>query len=164
MATAAGLLICAAVYASLFLSGPGGVGKSQDESKVKSLVEELGHTDILKRDRAATELAALGSKSRPSLEEALKSTNEGIRVRARDVLDRITVPAAAAMTEQLKALDAECSAKAARINDLQRQLDAANTRLTKQETDQAVFERQLEVHLAQIAELQRQLEEAKKKK
>jgi hypothetical protein len=187
IATAAGLLICALVYGSLFLAGPGrsgSPGQSQDEAKIKALIEALGNANIVRRDYAALDLMALGAKARPLLTEALKDPNVEIRVRARDVLDRITVGGkngaleptarerelennrafAAILSQQINNLDAECSAKASRINDLQRQLDAANTRLTKQETDQAVFERQLEVHLAQIAELQRQLEEAKKKK
>jgi len=70
---------------------------------------------------------------------------------------------AAILSQQINNLDAECSAKASRILDLQRQLAAANTLITKQEADQQVFVRQLEVQLAQIQELQKKLEEANKK-
>jgi hypothetical protein len=183
IATAAGLLICALVYGSLFLAGPRRVGQSQDDAKIKALIEGLGHVSITRRDLAALDLMALGAKARPLLNEALKDPNVEIRVRARDVIDRITVGGnngvmqptarerelennrafAAILSQQINSLDAECSAKASRILDLQRQLAAANTLITKQEADQQVFVRQLEVQLAQIQELQKKLEEANKK-
>jgi hypothetical protein len=187
IATAAGLLICALVYGSLFLAGPGrssSPGQSQDDAKIKALIEGLGNVDVMRRDLSALGLMARGAKARPLLEEALKGKDVGIRVRVQDVLDRITAgvksdPAEQAAREQelennrafakilsdrINTLDAECSAKAARILDLQRQLDAAKTVIAKYDIDQTVFNRQLEVQLAQIQELQRKLEEAQKKK
>jgi hypothetical protein len=185
IATAAGLLICALVFGSLFLTGPSrsSTGQSQDEEKIKALIEGLGHVSITRRDLSALDLMALGAKARPLLNEALRDPNVEIRVRARDVLDRITVGGkngaleptarerelennrafAAILSQQINTLDAECSAKASRILDLQRQLDAANTLIVKKEADQQVFVRQLEVQLAQIQELQKKLEEARKK-
>jgi hypothetical protein len=181
--TAAGLLICAGVYGSLFLAGPlrGSPGQSQDEAKIKSWIESLGNADVARRDQAALELAAIGAKARPQLEEAVRGSNAEIRVRARDVIDRMAARAkngpadardqelanqrtfAAILAERINTLDAECSEKAKRINDLQRQLDASRSLLNKQQADQTALVRQLEVQLAQIAELQKKLEEARKK-
>jgi hypothetical protein len=53
--------------------------------------------------------------------------------------------------------------KAARISDLQRALDHANTQGTKLEADQQVFVRQLEVQLAQIQELTSKVDEHRAK-
>jgi tetratricopeptide (TPR) repeat protein len=53
--------------------------------------------------------------------------------------------------------------KAARINDLQRELDAANTLATKYEADMQVFVRQMEVQLAQVEELTTRVEETRAK-
>src|SRR5574341_492281 len=58
------------------------------------------------------------------------------------------------LNEKINTLDTENSSKAARINDLQRQLDFSNTSLAKLEADQQVFVRQLEVQLAQIREME----------
>jgi hypothetical protein len=181
--TAAGLLIGAAAYGSLFLAGPprSSPGQSQDEGKIKSFIEDLGHADIAKRDRAALELAAIGAKARPQLEAAMKGSTVEIRVRARDVIDRMVARAkngpadagdqelanqrafAVILAQRINTLDGECSEKAKHISELQRQLDASNSLLKKQQTDQAVFVRQREVQLAQIEELQKKLEEARKK-
>jgi hypothetical protein len=186
IATAAGLLICALVYGSLFLAGPArsrSTGLSQDEAKIKARIGDLANANITRRDFSALDLMALGAKARPLLEEAVKGQNVEIRVRARDVLDRILIGAtnsptdpaareremennrvfAGMLSSRINTLDAECSAKAARILDLQRKLDAANTAITKYEADQAVFNRQMEVQSALIQELQKKLEEARKK-
>lgn len=183
VATAAGLLICAAVYGSLFLAGPRSVGHSQEESKVKALIADLAHVEVAKRDRAAAELQALGAKARPLLEEAARGSSDEIRVRSRDVLDRMAAGSkndaaelAARSTEvenqraflsilaqRITTLDNETSVKSKRIDDLQRQLDTANNFLVKQEADQAILNRQLEVQLAQIQELRKNLEDARKK-
>src|SRR5436190_10095284 len=154
IATAAGLLICALVFGSLFLTGPSrsSMGQSQDEEKIKALIEGLGHASITRRDFSALDLMALGAKARPLLEEAVKGQNVEIRVRARDVLDRMAVgvknsptdPAArereqennrafaAILSDRINALDTECTEKAKRINALRRELDAANTLIMKQ--------------------------------
>jgi hypothetical protein len=181
--TAAGLLIGAAAYGSLFLPGSfrSSPGQSQDEARIKSFIEDLGNADIANRDRAALELAAIGAKARHQLEEAVKGSTVEIRVRARDVIDRMAARAkngpadagdpelanqrafAAILAQRINTLDGECSEKAKLINELQRQLDASHSLLKRQQTDQAVFVRQLEVQLAQIAELQKKLEEARKK-
>ncbi|HLF92618.1 MAG TPA: hypothetical protein VJB14_04100 [Planctomycetota bacterium] len=63
------------------------------------------------------------------------------------------------LTDRINTLDTENSSKAQRINDLQRQLDFANTLQTKTEADMQVFVRQLEVQLAQIQELTTKIEE-----
>ena len=146
------------------------MGQSQDEEKIKALIEDLGHASVTRRDFSALDLMALGAKARPLLEEAVKGPNVEIRVRARDVLDRMTAgvkssPAdvagrqrelennrafAAILSDRINTLDAECSAKASRILDLQRQLDSSNTLIVKQEADQAIFVRQVEIQLAQI--------------
>jgi hypothetical protein len=63
------------------------------------------------------------------------------------------------LTDRINTLDQENSAKAAFINNLQRQLDFSNTQLVKQEADMQVFVRQLEVQLAQITELTTKIEE-----
>src|SRR5204862_1332969 len=122
-------------------------------------------------------------KARPLLEEAVKGQNVEIRVRAQDVLDRMAVgvknsptdPAArerelennraftVILSDRINTLDAECTEKAKRIDALRRQLDAANTLITKQEADQAIFVRQVEIQLAEIHELQKKLDEARKK-
>jgi hypothetical protein len=181
--TAAGLLICAAVYGSLFLAGNGSAGRSQDESKIKALIGDLAHAEVAKRDRAAAELQALGAKARPLLEEAVQGSSAEIRVRGQDVLDRLAAGGrnekaelaareaelenqrgfAKILSQRVTTLEDECSEKARKIVDLQRQLDSAMTLVAKQEADQAVFARQMEIHLAQIQELQKKLEEARKK-
>jgi Ca-activated chloride channel family protein len=60
-------------------------------------------------------------------------------------------------------LETESSGKAARVNDVQRQLEAANTETTKYEGDMQVFVRQLEVQLAQIQELTTKVDEHRSK-
>jgi hypothetical protein len=67
------------------------------------------------------------------------------------------------LNEKINTLDTENSSKAARINDLQRQLDFANTSLSKLEADQQVFVRQLEVQLAQIREMEVKVDESRQK-
>lgn len=173
LATAAGLLVCAAVYGSLFLAAPASPG--QADPRIRALIEELDHAEVGRRDRAAADLVALGATARPSLEKAIEGGSEGIRIRGRDVLDRIagigTKEAAALRDAELerqknlvRVLDAECSAKAARISDLQRQLAAYETVAEKYEADFQVLNRQLEVQLAQIRELEKKLDDARKKK
>ena len=172
LATAAGLLICAAVYGSLFLAGTGGSQTpAQSDARIQALIDDLGHAEVAKRDRAAGQLASMGAPARRLLEQAVKGGNEGIRVRAQDVLDRMGAPREAAMLEVelekqralVQVLDAEALQKALRINDLLRQLEAAKTAIAKHEADHNVFVRQLEVQLAQIAELTKKLEELQKK-
>jgi hypothetical protein len=174
LATAAGLLMCAGVFGSLFLVDPlGRRVPAQNDPRVQALIDDLAHADVAKRDRAAADLAAMGAKARPLLEEAVKGSSAEIRVRARDVLDRVAAgvkDARATMEAELEkqsvravALAAENAAKAVHIADLRQQLDAANALVVKMEADQAVFVRQLEVQLVEIAELQKKLEDAKKK-
>lgn len=69
----------------------------------------------------------------------------------------------AILADRINTLDTENSGKAARINDLQRQLDSANTLATKYEADMQVFVRQLEVQLAQIQELTTKVDEHRAK-
>ncbi|HVR84545.1 MAG TPA: hypothetical protein VMU54_09555, partial [Planctomycetota bacterium] len=69
----------------------------------------------------------------------------------------------AILADRINTLDTENSGKAARINDLQRQLDSANTLATKYEADMQVFVRQLEVQLAQIQELTAKVDEHRAK-
>ena len=69
----------------------------------------------------------------------------------------------AILQDRINTLDTENSGKAARINDLQRQLDSANTLATKYEADMQVFVRQLEVQLAQIQELTTKVDEHRAK-
>jgi len=168
IATAAGLLICALAYGSLFLAGPGrssSPGKSQDEAKIKALIEDLGNANIIRRDFSALDLMAFGTKARPLLEEAVKGQNAEIRVRARDVIDRITTGGKngaldpSAHEREMENNRVFAGMLSSRINTL----DAANALIAQQEADREVFVRQLEVHLAQIQELQKKLEEARKK-
>jgi hypothetical protein len=185
IATAAGLLICALVYGSLFLAGSGrsSTGQTQDDSKIKALIQNLGDANIVRRDFSALDLMALGAKALPLLEEASKGQNVEIRVRARDVLDRMALggkrgalePAeharelennrafAAILSDRINTLDAECSAKAARLLDLQRQFDVTKTQLAREKANNAIFVRQVEVQLAQIEELTKKLAELQKK-
>jgi myosin heavy subunit len=67
------------------------------------------------------------------------------------------------LTDRINTLDTENSAKAARIEQISRQLDAANTLNTRLEADLQVFTRQLEVQLAQIQELTTKVEEHRAK-
>ena len=69
----------------------------------------------------------------------------------------------AILSDRINTLDTENSGKAARINELNRQLDAANTLASKYEADMQVFVRQLEVQLAQIQELTTKIEESRVK-
>ena len=69
----------------------------------------------------------------------------------------------AILSDKINTLDTENSAKAARIGDLQRQLDFSNTQLAKIEADTQVFVRQLEVQLAQIQELNTKVDEHRAK-
>ena len=69
----------------------------------------------------------------------------------------------AILADRINTLDTENSGKAARINDLQRQLDSANTLSSKYEADMQVFVRQLEVQLAQIQELTTKVDEHRAK-
>ncbi len=63
------------------------------------------------------------------------------------------------LNEKINTIEAENSAKAARIVDLQKQLDSANAHMTKLAADQDVLVRQLEVQLAQIQEMGLKVEE-----
>src|SRR5688572_30934005 len=57
LATAAGLLICAAVYGSLFLAGSGGSRiPAQSDARLQALIDDLAHAEVAKRDRAAGQL------------------------------------------------------------------------------------------------------------
>jgi len=166
LATAAGLLICAAVYGSLFLVRSDGRTVGQADPNTPSLLQDLTNADVLKRDRAAAQLRSLGDKARPPLEQAVKGPSAELRVRAQDVLDRIAVGSAESELDKQRALvavlDAECTQKAIAINDLKRKLEAATVALGQKEADHEVFVRQLEVQLAQIAELQKKLDAQKK--
>ncbi len=66
-------------------------------------------------------------------------------------------------SEKLAKLQPENSGKEGRINDLQRQLNSANSLTTKSEADMQVFTRQLEVQLAQQQELATKATEARGK-
>ncbi len=67
------------------------------------------------------------------------------------------------LNQRIDMLDVENSAKAARIAELQKQLDFQNNISTKLEADLQVFTRQLEVQLAQIQEMNVKVEEARSK-
>ncbi len=67
------------------------------------------------------------------------------------------------LNEKINTLDTENSAKAARIGDLQKQLDNANIQMTKLAADMDVLVRQLEVQLAQIQEMTLKVEESRAK-
>jgi hypothetical protein len=69
----------------------------------------------------------------------------------------------AVLNDRLTIIDIENTAKAQRIQDIQKQLDFSNTQLSKLEADQQVFVRQLEVQLAQIQELTAKVEEHRAK-
>lgn len=68
-------------------------------------------------------------------------------------------PITDALPITIEGLDTENSAKAARINDLQRLIDSERTERTKVEADMQVYVRQLDVQLAQIQELTTKVEE-----
>lgn len=67
------------------------------------------------------------------------------------------------LNEKINTLDTENSAKAARINDLQRMLNDSTTLAVKLESDMQVFVRQLEVQLAQIQEMSVKVEDHRQK-
>lgn len=69
----------------------------------------------------------------------------------------------AVLDDKIKTLDVENAAKAARILDLNRELDSSRTLFTKLVADQDVLVRQLEVQLAQIQEMSLKVEEFRSK-
>ena len=61
------------------------------EIRVARLIRELGASDYSKRQQADEELAALGRESRESLEKALSDPDVEVRLRAKRLLERLTL-------------------------------------------------------------------------
>ncbi len=80
-------------------------------------------------------------------------------IQARDIEIENQKAFMAILNDRINTLDTENSAKAAKLIDIQRQLDSSNTLLTKLTADQEVLVRQLEVQLAQVQEMNLKVEE-----
>jgi hypothetical protein len=61
--------------------------QSADDKKIAALIERLGSDDIRERERATTELAALGVAIKPKLEAALAGAAPEVAAQIRKVLD-----------------------------------------------------------------------------
>jgi hypothetical protein len=106
-------------------------------------------------------LPTAGSDGKPMKGGDRNGVDHGVALRDMEVENQrafMTI-----LNERIGQLDTENSQKAARINDLQRALDRTKTLATKEEADQEVFKRLLEVQEAQIQELTTKVDESRAK-
>jgi hypothetical protein len=79
----------------------------QDEAeldrKIERLIAEMGDADRARRDRAASDLEAIGRRAIGALRKAAaESTDAGVRARAESILDRIDWPEGGAEADDLQ--------------------------------------------------------------
>jgi Ca-activated chloride channel family protein len=121
------------------------------------LVEMDNALERGRRFRAAGDVESANRESRKVLEfSKWMPTGVELDARRKQALDLIDNP-----TGQVG--PGFSSQQAARIDDLQRELDRANTLVTKNQADMEVFVRQLDVQLAEIQDLTTKVEEGRTK-
>jgi hypothetical protein len=81
------------------------------ERGIKALVARLGHEEFAVRERATQELIALGDAARPFVEDATKSDDPEVRLRAQAILQAPRQPAADAGPDLGQAIEVLAAAK-----------------------------------------------------
>jgi hypothetical protein len=93
----------ALLWSTLALLSAAPQEEAELDRKIGRLISELGDADGAKRDRAASDLAAIGKRAiGPLKKAAADSTDAGVRARAESILDRIDWPEGGAEADGLQ--------------------------------------------------------------